>query len=257
MADILSTLSDFLFPQAIPLWQALLLIGFSFFTSLLAASIGIGGGVAMMGAMSSMIPVSHLIAVHGLVQLGSNSGRAFLLRSHISWPIVWGFAGGGIFGAALGGYLFVSLPEDILMAALGGFLLWVVWAPKIPLPYAEHWGMPLVGATASFFAMFFGAMGPLVNAALQRKGLDKQQLIGTQSACLILQHGLKIIVLIALGISLNDWIGMIILMILMGFAGTYTGTHILQKIPEKVFQKGLKLILTLIALGLIRRSLGF
>lgn len=245
---------EFFFPVSIPLWQALGLVVFSFFTSLLAASVGIGGGVAMMGVMASVIPVNVLIAVHGLVQLGSNSGRAVLQRAHIDWPTVRKFAAGGILGAALGGLFFMNLPDRVLMLVLGIFILWIVWGPKMKVPYAGHWGMPAAGAFAVFCAMFVGAMGPFLNAVLQRRGFARQKLIGTQAACLVMQHALKVMVFIFIGVALREWLGMIVLMIATGFAGTYVGTYVLDKIPERLFQALLRIVLTIVALDLLRRA---
>ena len=51
--------------------SATLLIVASFFTSLITASLGIGGGVLLLAILASTLPITALIPVHGLVQLGS------------------------------------------------------------------------------------------------------------------------------------------------------------------------------------------
>lgn len=71
---------------------ALLLVLVSFLTSALTAAFGIGGGVAMLGALAGMAPPSVIVAVHGVVQLGSNTGRAFIQRAHVLWPLVVRFS---------------------------------------------------------------------------------------------------------------------------------------------------------------------
>ena len=65
---------------------ALLLIAVSFMTSAFTAAFGIGGGVAMLGALAGTVPPSVIIAVHGLVQVGSNVGRTYVQRAHALWP---------------------------------------------------------------------------------------------------------------------------------------------------------------------------
>jgi hypothetical protein len=37
---------------------------------------GIGGGAALLAVMASLVPPAALIPVHGVVQVGSNLGRA-------------------------------------------------------------------------------------------------------------------------------------------------------------------------------------
>jgi uncharacterized membrane protein YfcA len=64
----------------------------------------------------------------------------------------------------------------------------------------------------------------------------------------------KISVFLALGVALREWIGMIVLMIVTGFAGMYVGTYVLDRIPEHLFQVILKTILTVSALSLLYES---
>ncbi len=59
-------------PPGVDAFTATLLIVISFFTSAMTAAFGIGGGVAMLGALAGTVPPAVIVAVHGLVQLGSN-----------------------------------------------------------------------------------------------------------------------------------------------------------------------------------------
>ena len=59
------------------------LVFLSFLTSAITASIGGGGGLLMLAAMATVIPAAAVIPVHGLVQLGSNGGRALLSHRHV------------------------------------------------------------------------------------------------------------------------------------------------------------------------------
>jgi uncharacterized membrane protein YfcA len=57
-------------------------------------------------------------------------------------------------------------------------------------------------------------------------------------------------------VALVPWLPLIATMIGAGFIGTVMGTKLLDKMPERVFQWGLKLLLTAIALDLLRRAAG-
>lgn len=248
---MLDPLIDFLFPTAIPVWQALGLIVLSFFSSFMSASVGIGGGTTLLGVLAATIPVNVLIAVHALVQTGSNAGRAYAQRAHIHWRIVRLYALGGVFGAIAGAIFFTSLPDHIITLILGIFILWMVWGPKLPIPNVEHWGLPLLGAIGVFLSSVLGSTAAMMNAVLRRMGLPRRELIGTQAACVLTQHILKIIVFTALGVALKEWLGMIALMIVTGFAGTYFGSKMLDRISERVFDIILKTILTASGLHLL------
>ncbi len=75
-----------------------------------------------------------VVAVHGVVQFGSNIGRTILQRAHVLWRPAAIFTVGSVVGAALGAVLFVALPERLLLALLGGFILVMTWLPKPRIP---------------------------------------------------------------------------------------------------------------------------
>jgi len=50
----------------------------SFFDSLIAGALGLGGGVLVLSTMASLLPPMALVPIHGVVQLGSNLRRAVL-----------------------------------------------------------------------------------------------------------------------------------------------------------------------------------
>lgn len=243
-------------PPGIEASTAFLLIFVSFFTSALTAAFGIGGGVAMLGALAGTVPTNLIIAVHGIVQIGSNLGRAFLLKDHANWPIVGKFMLGAVLGIAAGAWLFVALPERVLLALLGIFILVMVWLPKPRLPGLESAGLLVGGAIASVMTMFVGATGSFVQALLLPYKLDRKGIVANQAVMMTGQHFLKVAAFSFLGVALVPWLPLVAAMIASGFCGTVLGTRILDKLPERVFQIILKTLLTLIALDLLRKALG-
>ena len=105
---------------------AILLIAVSAATSFLAAALGLGGGVVLLAVMAMILPAQALIPVHGLVQLGSNSGRALIMLRHVERSVLLPFLLGSLAGAALGGVIAVQLPPAWLKIGLGAFVLWSV-----------------------------------------------------------------------------------------------------------------------------------
>lgn len=243
-------------PPGIDALTATLLIVISFFTSALTAAFGIGGGVAMLGALAGTVPPSIIIAVHGVVQLGSNLGRAVIQKEHANWPLFWRFMIGAVIGVAFGAWLFTSLPEKVLLGVLGIFILIMVWVPKPKIPGLEKSGMILGGGISSVLTMFVGATGSFIQAILIPFGLDRKSQIATHAVMMTAQHALKVVAFGFVGIALVSWLPLIATMIASGFIGTVMGTRLLEKMPEKLFQTVLKVLLTLIALDLLRRAAG-
>jgi uncharacterized membrane protein YfcA len=246
-----------LLPEGLAPAIALLLIGVSFLTSAITAAFGIGGGVAMLGALAGTVPPGVIIAVHGLVQVGSNLGRTIVQRAHTLWPLVGRFAIGSLVGVVIGAYVVVALPERILLGLLGAFILVMTWVPKPRIPGLASTGIVIGGGLASIVTMFVGATGPFVQALLLPLGLEKRQLVATHAACQTVQHLLKIVAFTALGFAFADWLPLIAAMIASGFLGTIAGTKLLEKLPERWFLIAVKAALTLIAADLLRRAAGY
>ncbi|MDP3257217.1 sulfite exporter TauE/SafE family protein [Bosea sp. (in: a-proteobacteria)] len=248
---------DMLLPAGVAPAIALLLIAVSFLTSAFTAAFGIGGGVAMLGALAGTVPPSVIIAVHGLVQVGSNVGRTYVQRAHALWPLVARFTAGSVIGAVIGALLVVELPERILLGLLGAFILVMTWLPKPRIPGLASSGLVIGGGLSTIITMFVGATGPFVQALLLPLKLEKRQLIATHAACTTIQHLLKVFAFGALGFSFADWLPLIGAMIVSGFAGTMLGTRLLERLPERWFAIAIKAILTVVGIDLLRRAAGF
>ena len=212
--------------------------------------------VAMLGALAGTVPPAVIIAVHGVVQVGSNLGRAIIQRAHVNWPLFWRFMLGASLGVALGAWLFTALPEHLLLALLGVFILVMVWVPKPKIPGLDKAGIVLGGGISSVLTMFVGATGPFIQAILLQFNMDRKGIVANQAIMMTAQHALKVVAFGFIGVALMPWLPMIAAMIISGFAGTVMGTRLLDKMPERVFQIALKSLLSLIALDLLRRAAG-
>ena len=244
---------DLLPPDLSPV-SAGLLIAASFFTSALTAAFGIGGGVALLTLMGYLLPVAALIPVHGVVQLGSNAGRVIVQRHHVQWTAVVPFLAGAIVGAAAGAPFVTGLADPPLKIALGLFIIIVTW---LKLPMLERGG-PLLfaigGFLTTFATMFFGATGPLTAAFLGKTLNERRQYSGTHAAAMTGSHGFKIIAFGFAGFAFGAWLPLLAAMIVSGFAGTIAGAHVLLKIPETRFRLAFRILITALALDLVRRG---
>src|SRR3546814_4995430 len=92
---------------------AAVLVGTIFRTSALTAAMGLGGGVAMLAVLSLGLPVTSVLPVHGVVQMGSNGGRVIIQRRHLVAPVLLWFALGSAAGVALGASVVLSIPDAL------------------------------------------------------------------------------------------------------------------------------------------------
>lgn len=242
---------EFFVPPGLDLSFALILVAASFITSAVSASAGLGGGIAMLAVMAIKMPVAALIPVHGVVQLGSNFGRAAVQRKDVVWPLVGFFIAGSVVGITIGSHFIRALPEHWLKLGLALFILAMIFAPKPKIARSGRIGLAVCGVIASALTMFFGATGVFVAAAILPLGLPKQSHVGTFSACMTVQHGLKIFAFAAMGFSFFPWLPMIGAMVASGFLGTLAGSRILDKIPQDHFRIIFKAVMLLLVARLL------
>ena len=223
---------------------------------LVVASFGVGGGVAMMALMGIFIPVAALIPVHGAVQLGSNTGRAWHQRAHVRRDIFAPFIAGSLVGGVAGALFVVQLPDAVLKVVLGAFIIAVTWATIPGFDRLGRAGLAIGSAVTAFVTMFVGATGALLSAFFaQIIPDDRKALVATHAAGMTVQHFLKVVVFGLAGFAFAQWLPLVAAMIASGYLGTVYGSTWLERLPEKSFRLWFRIGLTLLALDMIRRGL--
>jgi uncharacterized protein len=240
-----------LLPQNLDPLMALALVALSFVTSLITATFSLGGGTLMVAVLALVFPPAIVVPLHGAIQLGSNGGRAVVQRAHIQWGFVKWIAAGAVLGTIVGGQFATLLPERLFTAVIAVFVLVTTWLPQ-PKVVGRSPAIQFVGgAIISGLSMLVGATGPLVAVFL--KGIpDRQQLVATHAMLMTFQNAFKVVVFMALGFAFAEYLPLILAMVVAGFGGTAIGSKLLVKVPEKAFRWGFKVILTLVALDLLR-----
>jgi uncharacterized membrane protein YfcA len=240
-----------LLPPALDLWMALALIGLSFATSLITATFSLGGGSLMVAVLALVFPPAIVVPVHGCVQLGSNAGRALVQRAHIQWRLILWISLGALVGTIVGGQFATLLPEQWFEIAIGVFVLVTTWLPQPKIVGTSRLLQVIGGAVISALSMVVGATGPLVATFI--KGLaDRRQLVATHATLMTIQNVFKVATFTALGFAFAAYLPLILAMVASGFAGTALGSRLLVRVPEHVFRVGFKIVLTLVALDLLR-----
>ena len=230
---------------------ALFLILAAFCSSTLTAVVGLGGGVLLISLMPGLLPAVAVIPVHGVVQLASNASRTAFGVRHAEWRLVAAFAVGAAFGALAGSRIVVTVSEEVLPVLLGVFILLVTWMPKSWLRFNWPGKFTTVGAVQTFVSLFVGAAGPLVSPVLLREGLSRDSIVVTHGAMMTVLHTFKIVAFGLLGFSLRPYLPLLVGMIVSVSLGSYAGTRLRSRVPEELFRKILKVLLTLLALRLV------
>ena len=230
---------------------SLFLIILAGFTSFLTAAMGAGGGLLLLVAMASFMPMAAVIPVHGLVQLGSNANRMLLTFRHIDKNMLMYFTLGGLVGALVSSFVVHDLPLDWMKLAVGVFVLFLLWGKKPSIKESSPLGKTMAGLVTTFLSMFVGASGPLVGSYLHTKGYDKMRFTATFSSSMTMQHTLKAVVYGVAGFAFWQWLLLVVAMIAAGAIGTWLGLKLLHKIPAAKFQRLVQIVLSVLSINLM------
>lgn len=227
------------------------LVAIACVTSFITAVFGAGGGVMMLGAMAQVLPPQVIIPLHGVVQLGSNSGRALMSWRFVDWGLITRFIPGAMLGILLGSLLLVSLAPAVIYLTVACFILYLCWGPKLPKLVLGTLGTSIAAAVTSFLTLFVGASGPLVGAFIKQLHACKFTTVATFAVAMACQHLMKISVFYHVGFPLLDWLPLLMCMIFSGAIGTFVGLRVLKYMSDKSFHRTFNLILTALAFRMI------
>lgn len=228
-----------------------ILIGSAFLAATLSGFLGMAGGTLLLMIMAQFFPPMVLIPLHGVVQCGSNASRAFFSFKSIRLDILFLFSLGALLGAVLGSQVVMTLPEQLFKIVLGSFIFLMTWmpefksAPKVPGKFF------FLGFVTLFLSLFIGATGPLQAPFFLKEKLGKEGLVATKAACQTLQHFLKVVTFISLGVALSPYLLILMGMLAAVFMGAYVGKQILNKASEEFFVWLFKIVITLLAARMI------
>lgn len=238
----------FYLPEGISNLAAILMIVLSLFTSFLSAAFSLGGGIVMLAVLSPLLPTSSLIPVHGIIQLGSNFGRAVLLFKHIKRDAILPYAIGCTVGSFLGGSIFTNIPEQYIKLAIGLFIIFSVFGK---LPKVKSGYLWLAGFVVSFMAMLLGASGLLMASFVKSMKLNPTDHVATHAGMVTFQHLSKSIAFGFFGFQFISYAPLLIGMIASGFVGTIIGKKLLISQGKVYFQNVLNVILVVAGISML------
>ena len=225
----------------------------AFLTATLSGIFGMAGGLALMGALAFVLPVSAAFVTHGILQLVANGWRAVLHRQHVNWKIIANYAMASV---AAGGLiaLIAFAPSRPLLFLLLGLVPMLVWLPKnwIELDASKTGHALVSGFLVTLVNLTAGVAGPLLDIFFVRTALTRHQIVATKAATQVFSHLAKIIVygaplLAAPNGTLPPW-WLFGLAIPASMLGTAAGGWVLDRISDVDFKRWTAWIVTGIGL---------
>ncbi|NLN13407.1 MAG: sulfite exporter TauE/SafE family protein, partial [Arcobacter skirrowii] len=186
-------------------------LGFvTFFTSVVAAIVGIGGGMMLIAILPSFLPVNALIPVHGLTQVSSNLSRAYFGYKDIEFSVVPKFLIGSILGIALFAGILSIISLDYVPLFIGIYILLSIWSQKFNEKIKKYENYYIAGFFQTGLSMVVGATGPLTMTLLLKDFKEKDKVVATGALLMSITHFLKIVVFAYFGFVFFDYITIIV-----------------------------------------------
>jgi uncharacterized membrane protein YfcA len=232
------------------------LAGMAMVTAFISSMAGAAGGLVLLATMAMVFPPVLLIPLHTVVQLGASVAMVSAHWRHMMRETVLPFALGVTIGAALGGRIFISLPEAALQAILGISILVLAWVPRFARFGPVRGRFVFVGFLTTFLGMFISATGTLVGAFTSAHAPDRHNHIATLGGLMFIVHVAKLVAFGLLGVHFGSYAPLLAAMIAMSFVGTWIAKMALQRTPERMFRLAFRVILTVLALRLLWIAAG-
>lgn len=226
----------------------------AFCTSAATAVVGAGGGTALIALMLQTLPPAAAIPVHGVVQLASNVTRSWLLRDHLSWPIILRFAALMPFGVWLGLELFQSLPPSAIQLLIGCFVLLSLGARRIGRWRESEvplWAFTPIGFVTGALNMVVGVIAPVLGVLIIRKDLSKEAMVGTLGFFGLAGNLLKVSGFTIVGFSFVEYGPLLLAMVPAAVLGARVGRSMLAGLDPKYFLPAFQCVLAVLAFKLI------
>jgi uncharacterized membrane protein YfcA len=223
----------------------------SLITSFISGILGMAGGMILMGVLLALLSLPAAMMMHGITQLASNGGRAWLWRREVNWRIFRGYAMGAMVALAafLAVQLIVSKPVAYILLGLTPFIGFAL--PKRLALNIDSKGQPFIcGIVCMGMQLLAGIAGPLLDVFFVRSKMDRRGVVATKAMSQTLSHLTKIIyfgTLASLGAAgaratagADAFAGLtwplIVTCVLLAFTGTTLSRRVLEKMSDANFR---------------------
>lgn len=220
----------------------------------LTAVAGLGGGTLTLAVMLRYVDPLDAVALHGLIQLVSNTSRTVALRAHVRWAVAGRFAALLLPAGIAGLYFAEQVPADPARLAIVAFALGAAWFPRLAGFAASalggtRAGLWVAGALAGFVQMTIGVVGPAIAPLFRHHVGEPVGAVATFSAAQTSAHAAKVLLFAFTGFAYGVNLSLLLWAACATVLGTAVGTTVLRHVNEGVWNLTFKLAITAVALN--------
>lgn len=228
--------------------QALLFMA-AFAAAAISGAAGFGGALLLLPLLVANVGVTQAVPLLTIAQLIGNLSRAGFGFKQIHWKPVVLFLLGAIPLSALGALSFVQLPKELVTRAIGAAILVFVALKYFDLLEITGRRAVLIcgGGLVGFLSGLVGSAGPLGAAIFLSLGLPPVAYIASEATTALAMHGVKTLVYQHYIVLDREFWFLAVLMGIAMILGTLSAKRVIERIPQKIFQRLVAILLVSIA----------
>jgi len=222
--------------------------------SILITIIGFGDMLILIAVLSLFYDIKIAIAIATLNAIFLQVTRTTAFRKHIDFKILKWLAIGIVPGSLIGLLLFNFSASNIIKLIFGLFLVAFVVQKFIQPSFKFKVGKHMFIFISFIFAIttaWIGATGPLLVVFMLQMKLDKKAFTTMMGLAFLISNGLKLIGYSSMGFISMQFIWLIIVLAAGSIIGTLIGKKVIDKIPHKIIEKFILLLLFILGLKTI------
>jgi uncharacterized membrane protein YfcA len=235
------------------MWRWLFLLISGWLAATVSGAAGFGGALLLLPVLTFAVGAKAAVPMLTVAQLLGNLSRAAFGWREIRWRPALIFSAGAVPASLIGSRLFAVLPAAFILRLMGVFLFMVVLIRHTTLGKrrVSEWLLAPAGAGVGFLSALAGTAGPLGAAVFLSLGLPAHAYIASEAVTAVLMHLTKSLTYsryaaltpedcfrgLALGGSL--------------VVGSWTGRHVVSRLPERTFSLLVDTLLIASAVSLI------
>lgn len=209
-------------------------------TAFISGILGMAGGMILMGVLLAFLSLPAAMMLHGISQLASNGGRAFMLRNEVDWRVFRGYVVGAALALGLFAATSIVVGKAAALIAMGLTPFAALLLPeKLHLNVERRGHSALCGFVCLALNLVAGIAGPILDAFFVRSKMSRHAVVATKALTQTLSHLVKIVyfggVIAVQGGEVSPWL--IPTMVLLAFLGTSLSRPVLERMSDASFRQ--------------------
>jgi len=218
---------------------------------------GFGSGLISIPLLALFLPLTFIVPLISILDISASIIHVINTRQHIDWKVIFRALPYSVFGVMAGLYIIHSTDTQILVRAMGFFIIifaiYSLISPTLKKNNSFIWPVG-AGFFGGLIGSMFGTGGPFYVIYFQLQQLNKTVFRSTCAAVFLLDGLIRAAGFTISGFYTSTVLLYIVYALPIMFSAMYIGEHLHNNISKQAFQRAIGVFLILSGIALIFKS---